>query len=67
VVCQLIWNLSIYHDSALPCSRAQNALAEPKRFRRHFHVFVDVDVLDRALAFITSGLASCSFVFDVLR
>ncbi len=34
---------------ALAPSRIENAFAQPERFRNRFHIFVDVDVIDRAL------------------
>src|SRR5262249_52767937 len=49
----LIWSMAVaelssYHNGALPGGCVENALSQTQRFRRHFHIFVDVDVFNRA-------------------
>src|SRR6202030_1593532 len=41
--------LSSRHGGALSRGRVEDPLAQTQRFRRRFHVFVAVDVLDRSL------------------
>ena len=40
--------LSSYHNGALPGGCVENPLSQTQRFRRRFHIFVDVDVFNRA-------------------
>jgi hypothetical protein len=40
--------LSSYYNGALPGGCVENPLSQTQRFRRRFHIFVDVDVFNRA-------------------